>query len=187
MIGHELTALHGIDHARTLAVVLPSLLDVRRSAKGEKLLQYGERVWGSPRDPGRRGSTRRSRGRADSTSRSACARAFRLQTSARRSRRRGRGPPQDRAGWCSSACTSSAERGAGLLGHARVSPSGSSGRPPSAGASGRARADTHSPFLTEKVTVDPARDLARDQRAGEARLDLALEVALEGPAPKTGS
>ena len=46
MIGHELTALHGLDHARTLAVVLPSLLEVRREAKREKLLQYGERVWG---------------------------------------------------------------------------------------------------------------------------------------------
>jgi NADP-dependent alcohol dehydrogenase len=46
MIGHELTALHGIDHARTLAVVLPSLLNVQRAAKGAKLLQYGERVWG---------------------------------------------------------------------------------------------------------------------------------------------
>jgi NADP-dependent alcohol dehydrogenase len=46
MIGHELTALHGIDHARTLAVVVPSLLDVCRGAKGEKLIQYGERVWG---------------------------------------------------------------------------------------------------------------------------------------------
>jgi len=46
MIGHELTALHGIDHARTLAVVLPSLMNVRRSAKAAKLLQYGERVWG---------------------------------------------------------------------------------------------------------------------------------------------
>jgi NADP-dependent alcohol dehydrogenase len=46
MIGHELTALHGLDHARTLAVVLPSLLEVRRDAKREKLLQYGERVWG---------------------------------------------------------------------------------------------------------------------------------------------
>jgi NADP-dependent alcohol dehydrogenase len=45
MIGHELTALHGIDHARTLAVVLPSLLNVQRAAKGAKLLQYGERVW----------------------------------------------------------------------------------------------------------------------------------------------
>lgn len=46
MIGHELTALHGIDHARTLAVVLPSLMNVRRDAKGDKLLQYAERVWG---------------------------------------------------------------------------------------------------------------------------------------------
>jgi NADP-dependent alcohol dehydrogenase len=46
MIGHELTALHGIDHARTLAIVLPSLLDVQRASKGAKLAQYGERVWG---------------------------------------------------------------------------------------------------------------------------------------------
>jgi NADP-dependent alcohol dehydrogenase len=45
-IGHELTALHGIDHARTLAVIVPSLLDVQRAAKGAKLMQYGERVWG---------------------------------------------------------------------------------------------------------------------------------------------
>lgn len=46
MIGHELTALHDIDHARTLAIVLPSLLQVQRVAKGGKLLQYGARVWG---------------------------------------------------------------------------------------------------------------------------------------------
>jgi NADP-dependent alcohol dehydrogenase len=45
-IGHELTALHGIDHARTLAVVLPSLMNVRRTSKREKILQYAERVWG---------------------------------------------------------------------------------------------------------------------------------------------
>jgi len=45
VIGHELTALHGIDHARTLAVVLPSLLQVERTAKRAKLLQYAERVW----------------------------------------------------------------------------------------------------------------------------------------------
>ncbi|HEY1763794.1 MAG TPA: iron-containing alcohol dehydrogenase [Opitutaceae bacterium] len=45
-IGHELTALHGIDHARTLAVVVPSLLEVLRANKGAKLLQFGERVWG---------------------------------------------------------------------------------------------------------------------------------------------
>lgn len=52
MIGHELTALHGIDHARTLAVVVPSLLEVQKKQKWDKLLQYGERVWdlreGSP-------------------------------------------------------------------------------------------------------------------------------------------
>ncbi len=45
-IGHELTALHGIDHARTLAVVIPSLLNVQRASKGAKLVQYAERVWG---------------------------------------------------------------------------------------------------------------------------------------------
>jgi NADP-dependent alcohol dehydrogenase len=44
-IGHELTALHGIDHARTLAVVLPNLMLVQRAQKREKLLQYAERVW----------------------------------------------------------------------------------------------------------------------------------------------
>ena len=45
-IGHELTALYEIDHARTLAVILPSLLNARREQKKAKLLQYGERVWG---------------------------------------------------------------------------------------------------------------------------------------------
>lgn len=46
MIGHELTALHNIDHARTLAIVLPAMLNERRVQKRDKLLQYGERVWG---------------------------------------------------------------------------------------------------------------------------------------------
>jgi NADP-dependent alcohol dehydrogenase len=45
MIGHELTALHGIDHARTLAIVLPNVLRVQRAGKRAKLLQYAERVW----------------------------------------------------------------------------------------------------------------------------------------------
>ncbi len=45
MLGHELTALHGLDHAQTLAVVLPAMLQVRREEKREKLLQYAERVW----------------------------------------------------------------------------------------------------------------------------------------------
>jgi NADP-dependent alcohol dehydrogenase len=44
-IGHELTALHGIDHARTLAVVLPGLWKVLKEKKKGKLLQYGKRVW----------------------------------------------------------------------------------------------------------------------------------------------
>ncbi|MDA8221634.1 MAG: iron-containing alcohol dehydrogenase [Desulfitobacterium hafniense] len=45
MIGHELTALLGIDHGQTLAIVLPALLEVRREQKRAKLLQYAERVW----------------------------------------------------------------------------------------------------------------------------------------------
>jgi NADP-dependent alcohol dehydrogenase len=46
MLGHELTVLHGLDHAQTLAVVLPAMLQVRRAEKREKLLQYADRVWG---------------------------------------------------------------------------------------------------------------------------------------------
>lgn len=46
MLGHELTVLHGLDHAQTLAVVLPAMLQERRVEKREKLLQYAARVWG---------------------------------------------------------------------------------------------------------------------------------------------
>ncbi len=45
-IGHELTAFYNIDHARTLAVVLPGIMQVKRDNKRAKLLQYGERIWG---------------------------------------------------------------------------------------------------------------------------------------------
>jgi NADP-dependent alcohol dehydrogenase len=45
MIGHELTAYHGIDHARTLAIVLPGIMHIRRKEKQDKILQYGERIW----------------------------------------------------------------------------------------------------------------------------------------------
>ena len=45
LIGHELTALYALDHAQTLAVILPSMMQERREAKREKLLQYAERVW----------------------------------------------------------------------------------------------------------------------------------------------
>lgn len=46
MIGHELTALHGLTHGVTLAIVYPAVLRVMREQKQVKLLQYGERVWG---------------------------------------------------------------------------------------------------------------------------------------------
>lgn len=45
MIGHELTALYEIDHARTLAIVLPGIWKALRNEKKEKLLQYAARVW----------------------------------------------------------------------------------------------------------------------------------------------
>lgn len=45
MIGHELTAMFGIDHGKTLAIILPSLWNVMRDKKKDKLIQYGERVW----------------------------------------------------------------------------------------------------------------------------------------------
>ncbi len=45
-LGHELTALYGIDHAQSLAVVLPGMLRHQRERKRAKLLQYAERVWG---------------------------------------------------------------------------------------------------------------------------------------------
>jgi NADP-dependent alcohol dehydrogenase len=44
-IGHELTAFHGIDHARTLAIVFPGMMNIKRKNKKEKILQYGERIW----------------------------------------------------------------------------------------------------------------------------------------------
>ncbi|NYI51003.1 iron-containing alcohol dehydrogenase [Macellibacteroides fermentans] len=46
MIGHELTALHGLTHGATLVIVLPGTLRVLATKKQDKLLQYGERIWG---------------------------------------------------------------------------------------------------------------------------------------------
>lgn len=43
-IGHSLTALYGLAHAESLAVVLPWLLWYKREQKQEKLLQFGYRV-----------------------------------------------------------------------------------------------------------------------------------------------
>lgn len=52
MIGHELTAFYGLDHAQTLAIVGPSLMNVMKSEKWDKLLQYGERVFGIDKSVG---------------------------------------------------------------------------------------------------------------------------------------
>ena len=45
MIGHELTILFGIDHARTLAIIGPNLYQHCFESKKAKLAQYAERVW----------------------------------------------------------------------------------------------------------------------------------------------
>lgn len=44
-MGHELTAMHGIDHARTLAIIMPAVMNEKRDAKSAKILQMGERIW----------------------------------------------------------------------------------------------------------------------------------------------
>ena len=46
MIGHELTALNGITHGQSLAIVLPATMLVMKDEKHDKILQYGARVWG---------------------------------------------------------------------------------------------------------------------------------------------
>ncbi len=45
MIGHELTAMFGLDHGKTLAILQPSVWQVRKEKKRAKLLQYARRVW----------------------------------------------------------------------------------------------------------------------------------------------
>lgn len=45
MIGHEVTAFTGVTHGQTLAVILPATMAVFREQKGDKIIQYGERVW----------------------------------------------------------------------------------------------------------------------------------------------
>lgn len=50
MIGHELTSLHAIDHARTLTIVLPSVMRELKDSKKDKLLQYARNVWNISED-----------------------------------------------------------------------------------------------------------------------------------------
>lgn len=46
MVGHELTALYGIEHACTLTLLLPAMLKIKKEDKRSRLLQYAERIWG---------------------------------------------------------------------------------------------------------------------------------------------
>jgi len=46
MIGHELTAFFGLDHAQTLVIVMPAMWKHQKKTKAQKLTQYAERVWG---------------------------------------------------------------------------------------------------------------------------------------------
>ncbi len=45
-LGHELTALHGLDHAVTLAIVLPGVMAAMKEQRRDKLLQYAKNIWG---------------------------------------------------------------------------------------------------------------------------------------------
>jgi NADP-dependent alcohol dehydrogenase len=45
-VGYQLTVLYGMDHAQTLAVLVPAMFKILEQGKREKLLQYAERVWG---------------------------------------------------------------------------------------------------------------------------------------------
>ena len=51
LIGHELTAFYGLDHAESLAVIIPHLYRYKRELKRDKLIQYGQRVWGLTGEP----------------------------------------------------------------------------------------------------------------------------------------
>jgi len=46
MIGHELTALHGLTHAQTLTIILPGTMWILKEEKGDKIIQLGTRVFG---------------------------------------------------------------------------------------------------------------------------------------------
>lgn len=46
MIGHEITAFFGLDHAQTLAIVLPGVMTVLKEQKSKKILRLGREVFG---------------------------------------------------------------------------------------------------------------------------------------------
>ena len=46
IIGHELTALYGLDHGQTLAIVLPGVIKALKEQKSDKIIRLGEQVFG---------------------------------------------------------------------------------------------------------------------------------------------
>lgn len=46
LIGHELTALYGLNHAETLAIALPKVMEYKKAQKLDKIVQLGRRVFG---------------------------------------------------------------------------------------------------------------------------------------------
>lgn len=46
MIGHEITAFYGLDHAQTLAIVLPGVMEVMKEQKAKKICRLGKEVFG---------------------------------------------------------------------------------------------------------------------------------------------
>ena len=45
-IGHAITALHGVDHARTLTMIMPMLMRYKLAQKTTMLARYARNVWG---------------------------------------------------------------------------------------------------------------------------------------------
>ncbi|MCF6765593.1 iron-containing alcohol dehydrogenase [Thiotrichales bacterium 19S3-7] len=45
MLGHEITAVYGLDHAETLAIILPNVMTYKKDKKHQKLVQYAQRIW----------------------------------------------------------------------------------------------------------------------------------------------
>ena len=46
MIGHEITAFYGLDHAQTLAIILPGVMSVMKLQKSRKIIALGREVFG---------------------------------------------------------------------------------------------------------------------------------------------
>lgn len=45
MIGHEITALFGLDHGQTLAIVYPGVLEIMKEQKAKKIIRLGKEIF----------------------------------------------------------------------------------------------------------------------------------------------